>query len=73
MFLETAFDMDKFFDEVPAIYKKIGKVIVAVSEGMKDASGEYISEYGSDLLFAFELNSCDFVMKSEICEKKMPL
>jgi len=46
---ETAFDMDKFFDEVSAIYKKTGKVIVAVSEGIKDASGKYISEYGTDM------------------------
>jgi 6-phosphofructokinase 1 len=46
---EVAFDLDKFFDEVTEIYKKTGKVIVAVSEGTKDASGKYISEYGSDM------------------------
>lgn len=46
---ETFFSMEKFIDEVSALYKKNGKVIVAVSEGIKDANGTYISEYGSDL------------------------
>jgi len=46
---EIPFEMDKFFDEVSAIYKKTGKVIVAVSEGIKDSSGKYISEYGTDM------------------------
>jgi len=46
---EVPFDMDKFLEEAAAIYKKNGNVIVAVSEGIRDKDGKYISEYGSDL------------------------
>lgn len=46
---EIPFDIDKFIDEVTSIYKKNNNVIVAVSEGIKDKDGKYISEYGSDL------------------------
>lgn len=46
---EVPFDMEKFLEEASAIYKKNGNVIVAVSEGIKDKDGKYISEYGSDL------------------------
>ncbi|HQA58241.1 MAG TPA: 6-phosphofructokinase [Acetivibrio sp.] len=46
---ELPFDMDKFLEDTMRIYKENGKVIVAVSEGIKDKDGKYISEYGSDL------------------------
>jgi len=46
---EIPFDMDKFLEDTMRIYKQNGKVIVAVSEGIKDKDGKYISEYGSDL------------------------
>jgi len=46
---EIDFDMDKFLEDVMRIYKQNGKVIVAVSEGIRDKDGKYISEYGSDL------------------------
>jgi len=46
---EVVFDIDKFIDEVTALYSKNNHVIVAVSEGVKDKDGRYISEYGSDL------------------------
>lgn len=46
---EISFDIDKFVEDVTRIYKENGKVIVAVSEGIKDKNGKYISEYGSDL------------------------
>ena len=46
---EVAFDMDKFLEDVTTIYNKEKKVIVAVSEGIRDKDGKYISEYGSDL------------------------
>jgi 6-phosphofructokinase 1 len=46
---EIAFDIDEFLADVQRIYNKTGKVIVAVSEGIKDKDGKYISEYGSDL------------------------
>lgn len=47
---EVPFDMDKFIEEATAIYKKNNNVIVAVSEGIRDKDGVYISEYGSDLV-----------------------
>ena len=46
---ELPFSMDKFLSQVEAIYKEKNSVIVAVSEGIKDAGGTYISEYSSDL------------------------
>lgn len=46
---EIDFDLDKFLEEATSIYKKNGNVIVAVSEGIKDKNGKYISEYGTDL------------------------
>ena len=42
---EVPFDLDKFIDEVNDIYEAKGKVIVAVSEGIKDKDGKYIAEY----------------------------
>ena len=41
---EVAFDMDKFFADVERIYKANGKVLIAVSEGIHDADGNFISE-----------------------------
>lgn len=46
---EITFDIEKFIDEVSDIYKKQHNVIIAVSEGIRDKDGTYISEYGSDL------------------------
>ena len=44
---EVPFDLEKFIDEVNDIYEAQGKVVVAVSEGIKDENGVYISEYTS--------------------------
>ena len=41
---ETNFDMDKFLADVDRIYKKNGKVLVAVSEGIHYADGSFVSE-----------------------------
>jgi 6-phosphofructokinase len=46
---ELPFDMDKFIEETVSIYEKNGNAIVAVSEGIRDKNGRYISEYGSDI------------------------
>jgi 6-phosphofructokinase len=46
---EIPFDLDKCIEEVKAIYAKQNNVILAVSEGIRDKDGKYISEYGSDL------------------------
>lgn len=47
---ELIFDMDKFVADCKKVYENNShKLIVAVSEGIKDKNGKYISEYGSDL------------------------
>jgi 6-phosphofructokinase 1 len=46
---ELPFDMDKFIEETIDVYRKQNNVIIAVSEGVRDKDGKYISEYGSDL------------------------
>ncbi|MBP8639498.1 MAG: 6-phosphofructokinase [Oscillospiraceae bacterium] len=45
---EVNFDYEKFCADVIEIYKMHGKVLVAVSEGIHDAEGKFISEYGSE-------------------------
>ncbi len=46
---ENDFDLDEVLNKINAIYEEKGKCIVAVSEGIKDKNGKYISEYGNDL------------------------
>ena len=46
---EITFDLDKFYEDVMKKYNESHKVLIAVSEGIKDKDGRYISEYGSDL------------------------
>jgi len=41
---EVPFDLDKFYVDVDRIYKSTGKCIVAVSEGICDASGKLMVE-----------------------------
>jgi 6-phosphofructokinase 1 len=41
---EVAFDLEEFFEDVERILKEKGKVLVAVSEGIKNAKGQYIAE-----------------------------
>ena len=41
---ERDFDMDKFLADVDALYKKNGKVFIAVSEGIHYADGTFVSE-----------------------------
>ena len=41
---ECDFDMDKFMNDVDEVYKKNGKVLVAVSEGIHYADGSFVSE-----------------------------
>ena len=44
---EVAFDMDKFIASVKAVYEKQKKCIVAVSEGIHDKDGVFITEYAN--------------------------
>lgn len=47
---EKVFDVNKFMEDVKRVAKeKNNKVIVAISEGIKDKDGKYISEYSSTL------------------------
>ncbi|MBR0082137.1 MAG: 6-phosphofructokinase [Clostridia bacterium] len=45
---ETDFDVEKFLVDVERLYKESGKVFVAVSEGIHDATGKLIAEYGAE-------------------------
>ena len=45
---EVAFDMEQFFSEAEAALKKNPTLVICVSEGIKDASGKLICEYGSE-------------------------
>ncbi|NLY96016.1 MAG: 6-phosphofructokinase [Clostridiaceae bacterium] len=47
---EVPFSMEKFLSDVEKVYKKNGKVIVAVSEGCKNEQGRYIPEMVKDNL-----------------------
>lgn len=46
---EVVFDIDVFVDRIKEIYRKKGNCIIAVSEGIQDKEGRYISEYGGSL------------------------
>lgn len=46
---EVTFDMDKFLKDVTEVYNKKKVCLVAVSEGVRDKDGKFISEYGSSL------------------------
>ena len=46
---EVAFDMDKFLEDVSAVYEREGYALVAVSEGIHDEAGKLIAKYGSSL------------------------
>ena len=40
---ERAFDMKKFLSDVDRTYKERGRCLIAVSEGIKDTSGDFVS------------------------------
>lgn len=44
---ETPFDTDVFIEDVKNVLKKVDNCIVAVSEGIRDAQGKYISASGA--------------------------
>ena len=43
---EVPFDMERFHEDVEAVYNKTGKALIAVSEGIQDKDGRFIAEYG---------------------------
>jgi len=46
---EVPFDLADFITDITKVYEAEGDVLVAVSEGLKDKNGTYISTYFSDL------------------------
>lgn len=44
---EAKFDLEKFLKDVSAVYNREKKCIVAVSEGVRDKDGMFISEYSA--------------------------
>lgn len=44
---ERAFDVEKFLIDCEKVYAQKGNVIVAISEGIKDKDGVYITEYAT--------------------------
>ncbi len=46
---ERTFDIDRFIADVQRVWNEKGSCIVAVSEGVRDKDGKFISEYGSDI------------------------
>jgi ATP-dependent phosphofructokinase / diphosphate-dependent phosphofructokinase len=47
LFPEIAFDRDAFYERVKDAVKKYGHCVVAVSEGLRDASGKILAESGA--------------------------
>lgn len=46
---EVDFNMEQFIEDTNSIYQRNGKVIVAVSEGVKDKDGRYVAEMAANL------------------------
>jgi 6-phosphofructokinase 1 len=41
---ERAFDMEQFFADIAAAFEKHPNIVIAVSEGLRDANGRYVGE-----------------------------
>lgn len=75
---ESAFDMDKFLEDVKNLYDKKKKVLVAVSEGIKDTNGEYILNYQNssegDAFGHLQLGGVALVLSNTVSQKlKLPV
>lgn len=75
---ESAFDMDKFLEDVKNLYDKKKKVLVAVSEGIKDINGEYILNYQNssegDAFGHLQLGGVALVLSNTVSQKlKLPV
>ena len=47
---EVVFDADKFIEKIKTVMQTKDMTIIAVSEGIKDASGKYVGESASELM-----------------------
>ena len=45
---EVTFDLEKFLSDIEEVWARRHNVLVAVSEGIRDANGIFLSEYSSD-------------------------
>jgi len=43
---EIPFDQEQFLGDVDRVYRKLGRVVIAVCEGLKDKSGEFVTASG---------------------------
>ena len=70
---ESPFDMNQFLQDVKTLYEKKKKVLVAVSEGIKDLDGEYILNYQStkegDAFGHLQLGGVAFVLSNTVSRK----
>lgn len=67
---ECAFNINEFLEDVERIYKEKGKVLVIVSEALKDANGEYLfadkdnlDSFGHIQLGSISMKLCDLVKR----------
>lgn len=71
---EASFNMDDFLKKVDNIYRKKQKVLVAVSEGIKDENGEYIvKKYAqnieNDAFGHVQLGGCSSILANIVSQK----
>ena len=75
---ESPFDIDKFLTDVKALYDQKKKVLVAVSEGIKDEKGEYVLNYQTssegDAFGHLQLGGVALVLSNTVSSKlKLPV
>lgn len=69
---EVPFDMEAFFRDIDSAFKKHPNVVVAVSEGIRDANGEYIASAdhkGSDIFGNVNLSGAGKTLEMEVNKK----
>lgn len=75
---ELEFDFEKFKTDVEAVYKKKGKVLIVVSEGLKNKEGKYIadSNTAADMFGHVQLGGVGYTLKDFVeknIEKRVKL
>lgn len=67
---ECSFNIDEFLDDVRRIYQEKGKVLVVVSEALKDSNGDYLfadkdnlDTFGHVQLGSISMKLCDLVKR----------
>lgn len=71
---EVEFDLNKFLDDVNKIYQQKQKVLVCVSEGIRDLEGKYVLEKyaylnNNDVFGHFQLGGVSLVLSNLVKEK----